>query len=90
MELLRIYNISLQSQMRIEELKNIHELCSILRLRLDSLKTLIAMLVHDRKIGGLYKSLPCLLPTIIASNILITGLPKITLHTAAKQDVCAT
>lgn len=88
MELLRIYNISLQSQMRIEELKNIHELCSILRL--DSLKTLIAMLVHDRKIGGLYKSLPCLLPTTIASNILITGLPKITLHTAAKQDVCAT
>lgn len=28
MELLKIYNISLQSQMRIEELKNMNELCS--------------------------------------------------------------
>lgn len=27
MELLKIYNISLQSQMRIEELKNMNELC---------------------------------------------------------------
>lgn len=58
------------------------------RILLKHLYTL-AMLIHDRKIGGLYKSPPYQLP-ITSSNILITSLPKIILHTAAKQDVCVT